>query len=94
MTKSKISIFLVDDQPQVREYLVKLIHQQPDLIVRDEAEGAPLAWPVVWHGAMSYRAISPRLLACRHQLRCNSPSTRACEQQMKTNDLGNLCHQK
>lgn len=40
MDRSKARIFLVDDHPLVREWLTHLIHQQPDLIVCGEAEGA------------------------------------------------------
>lgn len=36
-------IFLVDDHPLVREWLTHLINQQPDLLVRGEAESAPAA---------------------------------------------------
>ena len=41
--KTKARIFLVDDHPLVREWLTNLIHQQPDLQVCGEAEGAPQA---------------------------------------------------
>jgi DNA-binding NarL/FixJ family response regulator len=43
MNKSKVRVFLVDDHPLVREWLTTLIHQQPDLSVCGEAEGAPEA---------------------------------------------------
>jgi DNA-binding NarL/FixJ family response regulator len=43
MSKGRIKIFLVDDHPLVREWLGNLIHQQPDLIVCGEADGAALA---------------------------------------------------
>lgn len=41
--KTKARIFLVDDHPLVREWLTNLIHQQADLQVCGEAEGAPQA---------------------------------------------------
>jgi len=41
--KTKAQIFLVDDHPLVREWLTNLIHQQADLQVCGEAEGAPQA---------------------------------------------------
>jgi DNA-binding NarL/FixJ family response regulator len=40
-------IFLVDDHPLVREWLMNLIQQQPDLIVCGEAENAPAAFSAV-----------------------------------------------
>jgi DNA-binding NarL/FixJ family response regulator len=39
----KRSIFLVDDHPLVREWLINLIAQQPDLAVCGEAENGPAA---------------------------------------------------
>src|SRR5271165_500534 len=43
MNKPKITVFLVDDHPLVREWLTNLIHQQPDLVVCGESEDAPHA---------------------------------------------------
>jgi DNA-binding NarL/FixJ family response regulator len=43
MDKAKTKIFLVDDHPLVREWLINLIQQQPDLLVCGEAEEAPAA---------------------------------------------------
>ena len=43
MSAPKTKIFLVDDHPLVREWLTKLIHQQPDLVVCGEAETRPEA---------------------------------------------------
>ena len=43
MNKPKTKIFLVDDHPLVREWLINLIHQQPDLVVCGESEDAPRA---------------------------------------------------
>jgi DNA-binding NarL/FixJ family response regulator len=40
---NKKRIFVVDDHPLVREWLVNLIHQQPDLMVCSETESAPNA---------------------------------------------------
>ena len=42
-TKSKRTVFLVDDHPLVREWLTNLINQQPDLAVCGETESAPRA---------------------------------------------------
>ena len=47
MSKSKASIFLVDDHPLVREWLTNLIHQQPDLAVCGEAATAPEAMQMI-----------------------------------------------
>src|SRR5260221_11134070 len=41
--KDKKSVFLVDEHPLVREWLTKLINQQPALSVCGEAESAPHA---------------------------------------------------
>ncbi len=41
--KAKRTVFLVDDHPLVREWLINLINQQPDLTVCGEAESGPLA---------------------------------------------------
>jgi len=40
---AKKNIYLVDDHPLVREWLINLINQQPDLNVCGEAESAPEA---------------------------------------------------
>jgi len=41
--KTKRTVFLVDDHPLVREWLINLINQQPDLVVCGEAESGPQA---------------------------------------------------
>lgn len=47
INKPKATVFLVDDHPLVREWLTNLIHQQSDLVVCGEAEGAPAALEAV-----------------------------------------------
>ena len=44
---SKKRIFLVDDHPLVREWLINLINRQPDLAICGEAEDAPRALSAV-----------------------------------------------
>ena len=43
MTDTKAKIFLVDDHPQVREWLANLIEKNMDLTICGEAENAPAA---------------------------------------------------
>lgn len=43
MTPQKAKVFIVDDHPLVREWLINLIHQQPDFLVCGEAEKAASA---------------------------------------------------
>jgi DNA-binding NarL/FixJ family response regulator len=43
----KRTVFIVDDHPLVREWLINLINQQPDLAVCGESEGPPQAFEAI-----------------------------------------------
>ena len=54
---AKKRIFLVDDHPLVREWLMQLINQQPDLTVSGEAESAPAALAALAAGGVDLAVV-------------------------------------
>jgi DNA-binding NarL/FixJ family response regulator len=64
-TPRKNNIYLVDDHPLVREWLTKLINDQPDLAVCGEAETRPQAFEAIL-------ALKPRVAIVDISLRASS----------------------